>query len=344
MPTPDATPPARAAASWRLASPPRAAAIAVFEFHGDLHAALAPLGLTPPPVGAAPLVDIPDIDHALLARPLPHLAILTPHGGPAVIAAIIDRLARANLPQLAPRDARDLYPEAPTRLDAELLLALASAQSPLAIDLLLAQPDLFRSLHPTLAADSLPPGEHTPRDHILRRLINPPLIAALGPPNVGKSTLCNSLAGRAVAVVADLPGTTRDHVGVTLDLAGLVVRYADTPGLNPHPDPLEARAILAAQPILQHADLLLLCGDASAPPPTPPQGFTGLTLTLALRVDLGLPRWPHDLAVELHSPSQPTLPKLTKLLRDTLLPPLLLADPAPWRFWHPPPGTTPRHA
>jgi hypothetical protein len=334
------SPPARP--GWRLCSPPRAAAIALFEFHGDLEAALAPLGLSPPPVGAAPLVRIPDIDHAILARPLPHLAILTPHGGPAIIAAIIDRLTTSNVPQLL--DARSRFPEADSLLEAHLLDALSCAASPLAIDLLLAQPNRFLALHPDLPRHALPPGEHTPRDLLLRRLLDPPLVAALGPPNVGKSTLCNALAGRAVSIVADLPGTTRDHVGVTLDLAGLVVRYADTPGLNPNPDPLETLALRAAEPVLRQADLLLLCGDASAPPPTPPPGFQGSTLTLALRADRGRPAWPHDLALALLDPDEPTLRRLATLLRDTLLPASLLADPAPWRFWPPTHGNTPRDA
>ncbi len=51
------------------------------------------------------------------------------------------------------------------------------------------------------------------RDRVLRRLIDPPLVVAIGPPNIGKSSLLNALAGRSVALVADEAGTTRDHVG-----------------------------------------------------------------------------------------------------------------------------------
>ncbi|MBL4618878.1 MAG: 50S ribosome-binding GTPase, partial [Marinicaulis sp.] len=56
-------------------------------------------------------------------------------------------------------------------------------------------------------------------------------VAIIGPPNAGKSSLVNALAGSDVAIVSDTPGTTRDIVEARLDLGGVVVTIADTAGL-----------------------------------------------------------------------------------------------------------------
>ena len=57
-------------------------------------------------------------------------------------------------------------------------------------------------------------------------------VAIVGPPNAGKSTLLNVLAKRDAAIVADIPGTTRDVLEVRLDLAGIPVIARDTAGLR----------------------------------------------------------------------------------------------------------------
>ncbi|QKK10189.1 MAG: GTP-binding protein [Planctomycetota bacterium] len=116
-----------------------------------------------------------------------------------------------------------------------MLETLSRAVSPRAVDLLLDQPARW-------AAQGLPaPPLDTPStspelSRVLDRLVVPPLVVAIGPSNVGKSTLLNRLAGRPVAVTADEPGTTRDHVGSLVDLDGLIVRYVDTPGLQARRD------------------------------------------------------------------------------------------------------------
>lgn len=57
-------------------------------------------------------------------------------------------------------------------------------------------------------------------------------IAVVGPPNAGKSSLVNALAGSEVAIVSDIAGTTRDIVETRLDLAGIVASVADTAGIH----------------------------------------------------------------------------------------------------------------
>lgn len=92
----------------------------------------------------------------------------------------------------------------------------------------------------------------------------------LGPPNAGKSTLLNALAGEDVAIVSDLPGTTRDAVGVRIDLGGVPVYITDTAGLRDTSDVIEAEGIRRAKAKAQSADFVILVaapGEVFASPP-----------------------------------------------------------------------------
>ncbi len=314
---------------WRLQTPSASpGAIAVLALHAhspaELDHALSRLGIAPVRVSALALRSLAGIDRGIVARWSDTSAGLMPHAGPAVTRALAAALAAAGIPEAAGTDPGAEYPEAGSPIEARMLAALAGAASPLAIDLLLDQPRRWNE-HPRDPASA-----PTDRDRVLRRLIDPPLVVALGPPNVGKSTLVNALAGRSVSIVTDQPGTTRDHVGVTLECRGLVVRYADTPGLRPESGPLEADAVCLALELVSAADLVLRCGDASAPPPALSLPASS-TLCLALRTDLGPANWPHDATVSARTGAG--LDALATLIRDTLVPPALLADPAPWRFW-----------
>ncbi len=57
-------------------------------------------------------------------------------------------------------------------------------------------------------------------------------ISIMGPPNAGKSTLMNFLAKRRVAIVSEIPGTTRDLITTNLNLFGYNVILTDTAGLR----------------------------------------------------------------------------------------------------------------
>lgn len=100
-------------------------------------------------------------------------------------------------------------------------------------------------------------------------------VAIVGAPNVGKSSLINCLAERDVAIVSDIPGTTRDRIEVTLDLGGLAVRLIDTAGLRETADPIERLGIERAVDAARHADLVLhLCpvGETADPFDAGPDG------------------------------------------------------------------------
>jgi tRNA modification GTPase len=78
-----------------------------------------------------------------------------------------------------------------------------------------------------------------------------------GPPNVGKSTLVNALAGRDVAIVSPHAGTTRDTLEVLLVLGDVPVTLIDTAGLRETTDPVEAEGVRRARAKAAQADLVL---------------------------------------------------------------------------------------
>ncbi len=81
-----------------------------------------------------------------------------------------------------------------------------------------------------------------------------------GPVNAGKSTLINALAGRDVAIVSHIPGTTRDQIEVHLDLNGWPVTIIDTAGLRETSDEIEIEGIRRRSEAVAQADIVLnLC-------------------------------------------------------------------------------------
>jgi tRNA modification GTPase len=80
-------------------------------------------------------------------------------------------------------------------------------------------------------------------------------VALVGAPNIGKSTLLNSIAGRDVAITSDIAGTTRDVIDVRLDLQGLPVTILDLAGLRDSTDVVERLGIDRAKLRAGEADL-----------------------------------------------------------------------------------------
>ncbi|MEO1241478.1 MAG: tRNA uridine-5-carboxymethylaminomethyl(34) synthesis GTPase MnmE [Pseudomonadota bacterium] len=87
-------------------------------------------------------------------------------------------------------------------------------------------------------------------------------IAVIGPPNAGKSSLVNALAGSEVAIVSDIAGTTRDIVETRLDLGGIVATLADTAGLRGMAgDKIEEEGVKRARARAEAADLRIAVLD-----------------------------------------------------------------------------------
>ena len=82
-------------------------------------------------------------------------------------------------------------------------------------------------------------------------------VALVGRPNSGKSSLINALAGRDVAIVSAVPGTTRDRIEIALDLAGMPVIVTDTAGLHETTDVIEQEGMRRSVEAGRAADLVL---------------------------------------------------------------------------------------
>lgn len=88
-------------------------------------------------------------------------------------------------------------------------------------------------------------------------------VVLVGEPNVGKSSLLNRLAGDDIAIVTDVPGTTRDTLREQIDIDGLPVHIIDTAGLRESGDKVERIGIERTWAAIAKADLVLLLVDAT---------------------------------------------------------------------------------
>ena len=90
-------------------------------------------------------------------------------------------------------------------------------------------------------------------------------VAIAGPPNAGKSSLLNRLAGYDAAIVTDIPGTTRDPLREHLTLDGLPITIVDTAGLRESADPVEQEGLRRARLEAGRADRVLWVVDVREP-------------------------------------------------------------------------------
>jgi len=90
-------------------------------------------------------------------------------------------------------------------------------------------------------------------------------IAVLGRPNVGKSTLFNSILGEKMAIVSEKPQTTRNRILGIRNLEGAQLIFLDTPGIHQGKSKLSERMVFTALESGRDADVLLYLIDASSP-------------------------------------------------------------------------------
>lgn len=85
----------------------------------------------------------------------------------------------------------------------------------------------------------------------------------IGQPNVGKSTLLNTLVGKDRAIVTDIAGTTRDTIDVDWSYDGLLFKLTDTAGLRETDDVVEAEGVKRSQKAFEDADIVVYLKDLS---------------------------------------------------------------------------------
>ncbi|MEY4421703.1 MAG: hypothetical protein RL581_241 [Actinomycetota bacterium] len=95
-----------------------------------------------------------------------------------------------------------------------------------------------------------------------RQLLGLPIVAILGRPNVGKSTLINRFLGRREAIVEDVPGVTRDRVRYECEWNSREFILMDTGGWESHPDGISIGVSAGAEIAIQEADVILFVVDA----------------------------------------------------------------------------------
>lgn len=105
-----------------------------------------------------------------------------------------------------------------------------------------------------------------PRAEPLREGIR---VVLAGPPNAGKSSLLNAIAGQERAIVTDVPGTTRDHIDVPLSLSGIPILLTDTAGLRESAGLVEQIGVERAQQLIELADILVWLGEPQEAPEHP---------------------------------------------------------------------------
>ena len=261
-----------------LLTPPGAAAIAVVRLAGPgVDAFLARHFSRPTPAGRAVHGTLTDergdvLDDPVVVR-LPGVAAAADvnlHGGPWVVQSVLELAGRAGF-RRADGTQGPAYADAADELDREVLAGLPLARTELALRTLLAQPAAWAGLRSRAACGGAPAADVLCEvaamlaDRSLVHLLNPPRVAIVGAPNVGKSTLANQLFAQERSITADLPGTTRDWVGEVANVDGLAVMLVDTPGVRETPDALEAEAIARGRVEVGRADLVVLVLDVTRP-------------------------------------------------------------------------------
>ena len=92
-----------------------------------------------------------------------------------------------------------------------------------------------------------------------------PVIAIVGRPNVGKSTLFNKLTGRRISIVDDTPGVTRDRIFGEVEWQNRTATLVDTGGIEPYSDDIILSQMrIQAQLAIDAADVIILVTDVRA--------------------------------------------------------------------------------
>ena len=103
-----------------------------------------------------------------------------------------------------------------------------------------------------------------------------PVVAIVGRPNVGKSTLVNRILGRREAVVEDIPGVTRDRVSYAASWSGRRFTVVDTGGWEPDAKGLQQAVAAQAELAMRTADAIVAAQKASPNAPVPADTYRAI--------------------------------------------------------------------
>ena len=201
------------------------------------------------------------------------------HGNPLLVERIIKLLQShgAVLTDAEKFAAAQLRAKTKSTIEAEAKLAMQKSETLLGVKILQAQidgglsrwvnkcVDNFEKMTPQDIKDQC--QEILERSEVAKRIIEGVRIVIAGPPNSGKSTLLNCLAGQQRAVVSDTAGTTRDWVSVTCQLGPIRAEFIDTAGLDEAlagSDAIEHAAQRMTKELLESCDVVLFVRDAAA--------------------------------------------------------------------------------
>lgn len=157
----------------------------------------------------------------------------------------------------------------PSRHTAELVLAQFNGALAQGISEILVELQTGRSMIARNQLDSL-----IQRSNAGKHFSEPWRVVVAGPPNAGKSSLINAMAGFDRSIVSARPGTTRDVLKASVVIHGWPFELCDTAGLRIVDEPLEAAGIKLAREEMSGADLILMVEEAIEDKPFDYRGWS----------------------------------------------------------------------
>jgi tRNA modification GTPase len=195
------------------------------------------------------------------------------HGGQAAVHSICQSLVDRACQPVTWQDT--VRTSTQNQIQQEALIALAGATTEKTASLLLRQyagalDECLQGVSRDLDCGALDSAANRLQDLVDTsdcglRIVDPFRVVICGPPNVGKSSLINALAGFDRSIVFDEPGTTRDVLQVDTAIGGWPVQLLDTAGLRDTEEHIESLGIERALTQAEQADLVVLVSSAADP-------------------------------------------------------------------------------